>query len=161
MPDLTIDDIWTFQNLGDPMSRSYAFSLASFLPVSDPGYCDPFGIALKITAGQAMSADIRIQLVNYRQDPSTGKMWFDRNGVRPTIDLDGDLPGFNFLKTAGLPAGQTILWMWWKRYSDLFGGVGSGLEPCICAVRAEIQSGFFDIFAATEPFAWSYTFTVL
>jgi hypothetical protein len=160
MPDLSIDDIWTFQEVNDPTKRYDSFDIAPFLPVTDPLYCSPFGIALQTTAAYSMSAQIRIQLVNYRQDPSQGKMWYGRNGVRTTIDLDSDVPGFGFLNTI-LPKGQCLLWMWWPRYTDLFNSVGSGLVPAICAARAEIQSGFTEIFAATDPYQAKWSFAVL
>lgn len=161
MPDLSIDDIWTFQDVNTPTNRMQSFTLAPFLPVSNPAYCDPFGIALNITAATSMSADIRIQLVNYRQDPSNGKMWYGRNGVQSTIDLDGDVPGLGFLKQTILPQGQTLLWIWWPRYTDLFGSIGSGILPTVGALRAQIQAGFVDIFATTEPYAWKWNFVVL
>jgi hypothetical protein len=160
MADLTIDDLWTFYDLNDPTKRLNAFCLVSFLPPSDPSYCDPFGIAFQVTSAYPMSADVRIQIANYRQDPTYGKMWFGPNGVRSTIDLDGDLPGLAFLKNTYLPGGTVLFYIWWRRYTDLFGPVGAGLLPAICNVRAQIQSGYFDTYAATPPDQWSYTFTV-
>jgi hypothetical protein len=161
MADLVIDDIWTFYDVNKPDDRMNSFDIAPFLPVSHPLYISPFGIALQVTCAYPMAADIRIQLVNYRQDPSHGKMWFGRNGPQTTIDLDGDVPGLGFLNGVLLPKGQAQLWIWWPRYSDLFGAVGGGLRPCIGALRAQIQSGYANMFAATDPYHWKWNFVEL
>jgi hypothetical protein len=157
MPSISIDDIWTFENMADPTLRANSFLKTVNYTLPGGYYESAFGIALLVTCTHPTYADLRIQLVNYRGDPTTGKMWAGAYGVQSSIDLDGDLPGLSFLKNTYLNSGQSTYWMWWPRYSDLFGSVRGGMLSAICEIRAQIQSSFGD-FSVSKPQAclWSF-----
>jgi hypothetical protein len=134
----------------------------TWIPLGSPGRISGFGIAVLLTMPVATAVSLSIQLANFRQDPTFGKMWFGRNGVCATIDLDNDTPGMGWLGNISLPQGQSIVWMYWNEYSDLFGAYGNGLLPVIGELRAQVQlvGGSYGAFAVSEPPRWAWAFVV-
>jgi hypothetical protein len=124
-------------------------------------WVDPFAISMDISCSADLvnlppaqrSYNIQFQLVNPRNDPKTGNVWFRFFGrsivLSPTIDFQFANQPFLFTDFVySITAG---------RYGELMADVGAAQVPGVFALRGSITAPqFIDLFDMTDAFGFTY-----